>query len=449
MAMFGMKKSKPSEGAELVLAYLEEAQRLRAPLTLAEAKGRSVTATLANVSEDRITLSLQGTLTVDKGAAVDLFFILDGLRFKASTRAQEIKGGSAALDLPSALSLAERRKKPRARLNAREGATGLALTGLFDGVGATGIIESISEGGLCLRVERAMEVKTQRKMHMGANLLPVGQPLMLIKLSKLPKCPPIELGGTVAWVEAGHGLLVGITFEPGKGPLLAPVKSLVASRTSAIPTSVPPKARRQPEPERKTETEPTASKPAPRKESESAPKGAPAAQPTVTPAPPLPAEAIPETIGTKLSEAGPATGPEPVDERALALLRVKKRTRGILLVMPTGPEREALTRFLNEDGYGRVLFADSLADLLDHLDRPGIHLILVDGGVTELKDLALASLVRHKLEDAMPPLILAEPHVDAELVLGARELGLAQILVKPYELDAEFTSMIEGHLGIG
>jgi DNA-binding response OmpR family regulator len=137
-----------------------------------------------------------------------------------------------------------------------------------------------------------------------------------------------------------------------------------------------------------------------------------------------------------------------VDERAQALLRVKKRARGILLAMPEGPDRDQVAAFLTEDGYGRVLCAATLTELLDHLDRPGLHLILVDGGVAEVQGLALASVLRHRLEDEMPPVILAEASVDAELVLGARETGVAQILVKPYEPDADFARMIEEHLGL-
>lgn len=440
MAMFGLKKTKSSEGSELILAYLEEAQRLRVPLNLVDGRGRGVTATIGSVSEERLSVTPQGTLTVDKGTSVDLFFILDGIRFKASAKLQETKPGAVALDLPTSINLAERRKRPRARLNAREGATAIALTGLFDGVGINGIVENISEGGVCIRVEKAMEVKTQRKMHMGANLMPVGQPLMLIKLNKLPKCAPIELAGTVAWVDANQGLLVGITFESGKEGLLGPIRTLVSSRTTAIPTTVPPKTRRQQETE---EPEEPNHRPPPRKEPEPTPEVA-------TPAPPPPPAPIPAPTSPK-PEAAPepeATAPTHLDERSQALLRVKKRSRGILLAMPPGPDRDAVSSFLSEDGYGRVLLSDTLTNLLEQVERPGIHLILVDGGVAEVQALALASLLRHRLEDAMPPVILAESSVDAELVLGAQETGVAQILVKPYELDADFLRMIEGHLGL-
>ena len=438
MAMFGSKKSKPSEGSELVLAYLEEAQRVRTHLTLMDGKDRSVPATLTSVTEERVSLNLQAPLQADKGASLSLLFVLDGLRFKTSARLLEMKPGSAILDLPTAISLAERRKRPRARLNPREGATAIALTGLFDGVGINGTIENISETGVCIRVDRAMEVKTQRKMHMGANLLAVGQPLMLIKLTKLPKCPTLELEGTVAYLDASQGLLVGIAFDPGKASTLAPVRALVASRTTAIPMTVPPKTRRQVEDDQ--EDEGAHHRPAPKKEPESAPEAPPA---TASAAP------VPEPL-----PASPAQAPDPglvvhLDDRSQALLRVKKRTRGILLAMPEGPNRDLLQGFLAQEGYGRILCADTLTDLLDHLDHPGLHLILVDGGVAEVQGLALASLLRHRMGEDLPPIILAEESVDAELVLGAQETGVAQILVKPYEPDADFVHMLEEHLGIG
>lgn len=126
---------------------------------------------------------------------------------------------------------------------------------------------------------------------------------------------------------------------------------------------------------------------------------------------------------------------------------MKKRTRNLLLAMPEGPEREALAAFLAADGYGQVLAVAALTELLDVLDRA--QLVFVDGGVAEIQGLALASLLRRKLQDDMPPVILAEDTVDSELVLGAQETGVAQILVKPYSLDADFLRMLEEHLGIG
>jgi CheY-like chemotaxis protein len=116
--------------------------------------------------------------------------------------------------------------------------------------------------------------------------------------------------------------------------------------------------------------------------------------------------------------------------------------------MPEGPERDHLAAFLVEEGYGRVLLAATLTELLEALEGPGVHLILVDGGVAELNSLELASLLQQRPGEDHPPVILAEAIVDTDLVLGAQETGVAQILVKPYEPDADLARMIEGHLGL-
>ncbi len=440
MAMFGMKKAKPSEGSELVLAYLEDAQRVRATVITLDPKGREIPASLVAVTEERVTLSTQGKVMAEKGESIGLIFYLDGLRLKTKARIQELKTGTMILDLPASIELAERRRKPRARLNQREGATAIALTGLFDGIGLTGTVDNISEAGFCMKVGRAMNVKTQGPMHLGPSLVSAGQPFMLIKLSKLPKCPLIELAGTVTHVASeGSGLTIGIAFESGKESLLGPVKSLVSSRASAIPSTVPPKARRPQEPKEAPAEAPiemTAPRPAPPKALEPPPTP-PVVPAAAAPEPQLDPEPMPAPAATTVPEAPEA------NSRGSALLRVKKRSRGILLAMPEGSDRETLAAFLTNDGYGRVRVAATLTELLAHLDE--VQLVFVDGGVAELQGLALASLVRQRLE---APVLLAEASVDAELVLGAQESGVAQIIVKPYELDQDFLHMVEEHLGL-
>ena len=257
---------------------------------------------------------------------------------------------------------------------------------------------------------------------------------MLIKLSKLPKCPLLELGGTATHVASEGGILsVGIAFEAGKDSLLGPVKALVSSRSGNIPTSVPPKARRSQE---------AAPKPMESSVELALPRPVPKKEPEVVPDPvPAPAPALSQP--TQGHEAVPA--PE-APSRGTALLRVKKRTRSLVLAMEEGPERDTLAAFLLADGYGQVLVAATLTELLELLDRA--QFIFVDGGVAEVQGLALASLLRQRLEEDMPPVILAETTVDSELVLGAHEVGVAQILVKPYGLDSDFLRMIEEHLGI-
>jgi CheY-like chemotaxis protein len=443
MAMFGMKKAKPSEGSELVLAYLEEAQRVRTTLVAIDPKGREVPATLVAVTEERVTLAAQGRVMAEKGEPVRLLFCLDGLRFQATGKVIELKNSTLLLDLPGSIELAERRKRPRARLNQREGATAIALTGLFEGIGLTGTIDNISEGGMCLKVGRAMNVKTQGPMHLGPNLISVGEVFMLIKLNKLPKCPLIEVGGLATHVASDGGLLsVGISFEAGKDSLLGPVKSLVASRASAIPTAVPPKARRVQEPKPAPGEAPIELAP-PR------PVAVKAQEPTPPPSVVAPELLAPEPVRGAASPPASASLPEQpeVTARGSALLRMKKRSRGVLLAMPEGPDRRVLAAYLANDGYGRVRAAATLTELLAFLGE--VDLVFVDGGVAELQGLALASLIRQRLEDGETPILLAETSVDTDLVLGANEAGVAQVIVKPYDLDQDFLRMFEGHLGLG
>jgi len=436
MAMFGLKKSKPSEGSDLALAYLEDAQRVRATVLAIDPKGREIPASLVTVTEERVSLSIQGRIMAEKGEPIGLLFYLDGLRLKATGKLLDLKTGTLTMELPGSIVLAERRKKPRARLNQREGATAIALTGLFEGIGLTGTIDNISEGGLCMKVGRAMNVKTQGPMHLGPNLVSVGEVFMLIKLSKLPKCPLIEIGGLATHVASEGGLLsVGIAFESSKDSLLGPVKSLVSGRTSGIPSTVPPKARRVQEPEPPPGEAPielAPARPAPKKEPE--------------PPPPPPPVAAPAAPVAEPPAAIPPPDPMELPGRGSALLRVKKRTRALLLAMPEGPECDALAAFLTADGYGRVHVAGTLTELLDRLDE--VQLVFVDDGVVELQGLALAALLRQRLEDDHTPVVLAAASVDAELVLGAQQSGVA-VLVKPYDLDHDFLRMIEGHLGIG
>ncbi len=445
MAMFGQKKSRPGEGVDLALAYLEEAQRLRLTLTVLAPKGREAPALLSAVTEDRVALALQGPLVAERGDTLGLLLHMDGLRLKVSTTLVELKPGTAVLEPPAGIALAERRRKPRARLSAREGATATALTGLFDGIGVMGPIENLSEGGLRMRVERAMDVKTQRRMHPGTSLLAVKQPLMLVKLAKLPKCPTLELTGTVAYLEADReGLCVGITFEPGKESLLGPVRQLVASRASSIPSSVPPKTRRsleepsQAEPESSRSIELAAPRPEPQPlpEPHPLPEPQPVPIPAAPPEPPAPAPAPPAPV---------AEG----SDRSHALLRVKKRSRALVLAMHPGPDQDQLAAFLAEDGYGRILAVSTLTDLLEALDEAGgVHLLFIDGGVAELAGLELASLIHHRFEGAPPPMVLAEDHVDTDLVLASREAGITHILVKPYAPDADLAHLIEAQLGL-
>ncbi len=177
MALFGLSKDKKGEASsEQVLAYLEEAQRRRTPFLLLDAKERETTAHLVGLDEagGTATFQYQGTLAAEKGARITPVFILDGLRIGNPCKCLALRPGQVELSLPEDLLILERRKHPRVRLNPKEGATLTALTGLFEGIGMTGVIENLSVGGARVRVERAMEAKGEKKLTPHAHLIAPG-----------------------------------------------------------------------------------------------------------------------------------------------------------------------------------------------------------------------------------------------------------------------------------
>ena len=89
----------------------------------------------------------------------------------------------------TALELKERRGQPRARLNPKEGTTLTALTGLFEGVGITGVVENLSGAGARIRVEKAMSLKGEKRLPLGTGLVPAGPAVHADQAEQGPQVP--------------------------------------------------------------------------------------------------------------------------------------------------------------------------------------------------------------------------------------------------------------------
>jgi CheY-like chemotaxis protein len=433
MALFGFGKDKKDGGPslDLVLAYLEDAQRVRAPFTLAGPRKAEVPAILQSLDEAEGTATFQttGPLVADKGNTVDLIFIQEGLRLGGSARLLETRSGVAVLGLPEVLEIRERRGAPRARLNPKEGATITALTGLFDGVGITGIIENISETGARVRVEKGMAIKGEKRLPLGTALVPVGQPFILVKLNKVPKCPAVmELEGKASYLDTSSGgLTMGFAFTRPRADVSAAIKGLVASRTSAIPTTLPPKARRK---------------------AEAPSTGLLADEPLV--ARPRPPEEKPRPVedAKPVEEARPVEprAPEPPPEEAAAakpdsLARLKKRSRAVVALSRAAAFDDILRSFLQEDGYGRVLTTTFPEEVFELLRQPNLGVLLLDGNMTVMESLEFVKRLQASFP-GLPPIVLAAEDISASIVLAARRNGVAQLVVRPYALDATFSALL-------
>lgn len=437
MALFGFGKDKKDGGGsrELVLAYLEDAQRVRAPFTLAGPRKAEVPATLQSIDESEGTATFQttGPLLADKGAAIDLVFIQEGLRLGGSGRLLETRSGVAVLELPDTLELKERRGMPRARINPKEGATITALTGLFDGVGITGVIENISESGARVRVEKGMAIKDQKRLPLGSALVPVGQPFILIKLNKVPKCPAVmEIEGKAVYLDtSGGGLTMGFAFSRPKADVGAALRGMVASRTSSIPSSLPPKTRRRTEAQSSgtLADEPlvAAQRVAPRHAEEAKSK-----PPEVKPEP---------SDEPKAPEAPPEEEAQASNAKSDSLVRLKKRSRAVVALSRTAAFDDILRGFLQEDGYGRVLSTTFPEEVFELLRQPNLGVLLLDGNMTIMESLEFVKRLQGVFHE-LPPIVLAAEDISTSIVLAARRNGVAQLVVRPYALDATFSALL-------
>lgn len=436
MALFGFgKDKKPGGNAELVLAYLEDAQRVRSPLFLRDGRRVDLSATLQSVDEEAGTIALHvnAPFSGERGSKVELLLYQEGLRIGASTRVAELRSGLVVLDLPDDLELQERRRQPRVRLNPKEGATLTGLTSLFEGVGINGTLENLSEGGCRVRIDKALNVKDERRLPLGAALVPVGHAFMLIKLNKVPRCPAVmETAGTVVYVDDSSGLCLGIAFEKLRGDVATAIKGLVSSRAGATPSTLPPKARRK----TVVDEEPLER---PSRREEPPPREKPAPPPTPKP---LPEPEPPSPPPVEGPEAEPAAAP-----RNPALLRLKKRSR-TLLVMGHGVGLDLLKAHLEEEGYGRVLVASDWAETIARLQEASVDLLLVDleRPILEAMEM-LAKLQEAELD--LPPVVLAADEVSRGIVVAATRVGVGHLLVRPYLLDEAFSHMVEAQLGLG
>jgi CheY-like chemotaxis protein len=437
MAIFGFGKDKKDSGnaTEQTLAYLEDAQRTRTTFTLVGPRKIEVSATIQTIDEAEglVTFLTPLHLAADKGAKVEFIFLQEGLRLSGSSSIADMRGNLVLVAIPDTLELKERRSQPRARLNPKEGTTLTALTGLFEGVGITGVVENLSEGGARVRVEKALNLKGEKRLPLGIALVPPGQPFMLIKLNKAPKCPAVmELAGRAVFLDtAAGGLTMGLAFDPPRADLASALRSLVASRTTPVPSVLPPKNRRKVE------------APAPEEASRPA---EPASEPRNQPAPLIPtAEAEPAPKQPDPVEPPEPAAPQPPKNEAL--IRLKKRSRAVVALASSPASADMMKDYLQEEGYGRVLVTHARHEFLDFLQQPNLAVLFIDGNLSSLDALQFVSTLASS-HPHLPPVILAVEEASTAIVLAAHRNGVSQIVVKPYSLDTAFSELLGQQMGL-
>jgi CheY-like chemotaxis protein len=278
-----------------------------------------------------------------------------------------------------------------------------------------------------------MEIKGERKQALHTSLIQPGHSFGILRLSKLPKMSGSwECSGRGTYLEGGSAALyLGVAFDSFPAEALGALRSVISSRVGSIPSSLPPKTRRVQEPDPPREPAPAA-------------KVAATVAPIEPPAAPTAPPAVLESAGEPAIEAEePAAAPA----RNTALLRLKKRSRTVVVVAtPDNAHHLFVVSHLSEEGYGKVLVARTLQDLLELIDTAQPHLLFIEDGVAELQGIELVEALGRVRED-LPAVVLAQEEISTATVLAARRAGVSNLMVKPYDLDDSFSVILESALG--
>jgi len=451
MALFGFSKDKPKDGSgadPTVMAYLEDAMRIKSPAMLLDPRKNEIPCSIQslNEAEGTMQLILRANLLAEKGAKITFVVIVDSMRIGGTSKLHEVKPGSAVVDIPASFELMERRKKQRAKINPREGTTCILLSGLFDGIGITGLPENMSENGARVKVEKALEVKSEKPVTVTSRNVQTGQIFPIMKLSKIPKVvATLEGAAKMVYMEVSSGTTyLGITFEEMKSEFMKAIGNFVAGRATPLPNSLPPRARRSSvemdgkpsvgfnpaQGDSKAGSGPQDEKHK-HSASESSPATPPPSSPTSQPAAAQEASAQTESVAT--NEFGrPAPTP---------LQKLKRKGKTIILF---GTDDQTLVKTLQAEGYGKVACPDSMENLLEAIQQPGAGLLLMDLEMPLDNCLAIAASILGQLSEPVPVVLVSEnAQVGVRDNLDAQKAGISLVLPRPLKIDNELFNKIE------
>jgi hypothetical protein len=480
MSLFNFGKDKPKEeGNPTVMAYLEDALRTKCPAMIIDSRKNEIPCSIVAIQEPNGTMQLQlrANLLAERGSKITFVVIIDSMRIGGSSKLQEVKPGNAVIDIPDSFDLMERRKKQRAKINPREGTTCILLSGLFDGIGITGLPENMSENGMRLKVEKSLEIPSERPINLTSRHTPVGQIFPILKLSKIPRVvATIEAAGRLIYSEASMGTTyLGITFEEMKSEYAKVIGAFVAGRSSPLPNSLPSRSRRsasvdsggglgpgpgsgsaaadgsKPDsaaPEKPGSEKPGSAAPAPSDKGAPAPSSAAPAENENKPSAEGSVASTPETSAPGTSAPMAADGS--ADKAPVALQRPaptplqKLKRKGKTIVLFGVEEEQALAKLLQDDGYGKVVCPDSMEGLLESIPLGGAGLLLLDLDMPFDNCLAIAGSILDHSPDPIPMILISE---DKQVGVGrsndAQAIGISALLPRPLKIDDALFSKID------
>lgn len=413
-----------------ILAYLEELQRLRslAHLQLHSDPPMCLGARIESVNDQELTFSLSFPHQVPRmkpGEVVEFHFPLAGMRFQADiTYLNRGRYMESVFRLPRAVHFADRRGSRRTRIGSRENASVAIFESLSEGVAASGRLLNLSMEGLCLRMERALQVQSGKRLGPSASLFTVGHRLQIVRILNLPHLPTIECSGEVRSCASSQDgpIRIGIQLDGLQSRDSANLQRFMLRRLPSLGRAFPVKRRRG-----ATEEAP--------EEEEEADEG-----PSELLEDPLASLVVEEDTETRLEEAG-----SPSEDR---LIRLRRRSRRFLIIMPDDLDRSIFAATLQVGGYSCFFEARNLVQGLELSKKGQVDLIFLDQQIGPLTGLEVAQRLRKmgRLDGVPICLLMAQP--DVRVRLSAKAAGVNHVVSLPVDFDGELRELLDRTFGL-
>lgn len=443
---FGSKKKEsidrePAQtDVQQILAYLEELARLRTltQIHVSSDPPVSLGARVELVNDQDFQFSLSFPHQVPRlkpSEVVELNFPLAGMRFKAQCVYQD-RGRymESVFNLPRAIHFADRRDAMRTRIGSREKASAAIFENLFDGTAASGRLLNISMEGMCLRLERAIQVNGGKRLALHKDLFPAGKEMQLIRILNLPHLPTIECSGEIRHASSTPDgpIFLGIRLE-GIGSLdYSNLHKFMARRLPTFGRAFPSRRRR----------------------------GAPEEDPELDET-----EAALDQEDQETSEemvVDPAFGDEvdapgdpvfddvegPTTTAEDRLIRLRRRGKRFLVIMPDDLDRSIFVCTLHVGGYTCFFEARNLVHGLELSKKAKIDAIFLDQQIGPLTGAEVAQRLRKMGRLEGVPIFEFMRSPDVKALLSSKAAGVNHVVKLPVDFDGELKNLLDRTLGL-
>jgi CheY-like chemotaxis protein len=372
------------------------------------------------------------------GETVELHFPMAGLRFRTEVSYQgRGRYMESTFHLPRAIQFAERRRSRRTRLGAREKASVAVFESIAEGVAASGRLLNLSMEGLCLRLDRAMQVLGGKRIAPHPGLFTEGRQLQIVRLLNLPQLPPLECTGVVRFCSAprpGGPVLLGLQLEGLNGLDTEHLNLFLRRRLPTHAQGFPARRRRgdleEDNPEGDGEEDLLA---------EDGPEDE------------VPEASVPEEVEEPGEAPIAGVGPEDSDDLPAGndqMLRLRRRGKRLLVIMPDELERSMFVCTLHVCGFTGFLEARNLVQGLDQSKRFRVDAIFVDQQVGPLTGTEVAQRLRKMGRLDGVPIFQFQRLPDVRRFLAAKAAGVTHVVKHPVDFDGELKGLLDQALGL-